>query len=105
MNQVRKKIITSHLGLSRVAMEVMKAGEIEVEFVPQGILAERIRCAGVGLPAFLSKIGLDTEITSLESLITIDDEPLKVERAIKADFALIHASATDRYGNVRYNAG
>lgn len=98
------RLITSHLGLNRIAIEKMTKGEIDVEFVPQGMLAERIRCEGVGLPAFLSKIGLDTEITRPESLTTIDGETYKVEKAIQADFALIHASISDHYGNLRYNA-
>ena len=98
------RLITSHLGLNRHAIEKMKNEEIDVEFVPQGMLAERIRCEGVGLPAFLSKIGLDTEITVPKSLTTIDGEVYKVERAIQADFALIHAEVADRYGNLRYNA-
>lgn len=98
------RLVTSHLGLNRHAIEMMKNEEIDVDFVPQGMLAERIRCEGVGLPAFLSKIGMDTEITSPTSLTTINGETFKVERAIQADFALIHADIADHYGNLRYNA-
>lgn len=98
------KVITSHLGLNRLAIEKMKSGEIEVEFVPQGILAERIRCAGVGLPGFLSDVGLDTEITDPASLISVDGQSLKIERALKADVALLHAHCADRYGNLRYRS-
>lgn len=98
------RLITSHLGLNRIAIEKMKQAELDVEFIPQGMLAERIRCQGVGLPAFLSQIGLDTEITAPESLITFDGETYKVERAIQADFALVHAHVSDRYGNLRYKA-
>ena len=98
------RLITSHLGLNRVAIEQMKEGVIEVEFVPQGILAERIRSAGVGLPGFFSQVGIDTEITEPESLINIDGEIYKVEKALNADFALIHAYDADLYGNLRYSA-
>ncbi len=97
-----KKLITSHLGLNRFAIEQMKAGELEVEFVPQGILAERVRSAGVGLPAFLSDVGVETEISQGEELIELDGARLRLERAIKADYALIHASIADRHGNLRY---
>lgn len=99
-----KCLITSHLGLNRLAIEKMTSGELDVEFVPQGILAERIRCAGVGLPGFVSQIGLDTEIALDAKVIEIDNQSYKFEPAIKADHALIHCAQSDVFGNLRYRA-
>jgi acetate CoA/acetoacetate CoA-transferase alpha subunit len=99
-----KKLITTHVGLNRKVIEMMNQGGIEIEFHPQGILAEKIRTAGAGSYGFLSDIGLDTEITDVEDIIEWQGKQLKIESAINADFALIHAAHADYYGNLIYRA-
>jgi len=102
-NQVRK-LITTHVGLNKKVIDMMNQGQIEIEFHPQGILAEKIRIAGAGSFGFLSDIGLDTEITDLADTIEWQGKRLKVESALNADFALIHAAHSDHYGNLVYRA-
>lgn len=102
-NQVIK-LITSHIGLNRLAIEKMNSGELEVEFVPQGILAERIRIAGSGIHGFLSDIGVDTEITDPSDLVTVNGRRFRIETALNADVALIHSARADEIGNLTYRA-
>ena len=103
-NRQVDKLITTHIGLNKTAIEMMNQNAIEVEFYPQGILAEKIRIAGSGCFGFLTDIGLDTEITDESQLIDWQGKKLKVESALNADYALIHASQSDRYGNLMYSA-
>ncbi|MEW6263089.1 MAG: CoA transferase subunit A [Thermodesulfobacteriota bacterium] len=95
-----KKIITSHLGLNATVIGMMNRGEIEVEFYPQGILAEKIRAGGAGLFGLLTDIGLDTILRSKKVLVSWDGRELIVEPALRADLALIHAALGDRSGNL-----
>lgn len=97
-----KKIITSHLGLNAVAVGMMNRGEIDVEFYPQGILAEKIRAGGAGLFGFLTDIGIDTIIREKKQVITLDGRSLILEPALRADIALIHAAAADMGANLVY---
>jgi len=96
------KLITSHIGLNKNVIDMMNNKRIEVEFYPQGILAEKIRNAGAGCFGFLTDIGIDTEITDKNQLIEWQGRQLKIESALYADFALIHAKKSDRYGNLIY---
>ncbi|RLA02553.1 MAG: CoA transferase subunit A [Gammaproteobacteria bacterium] len=98
------KLITSHIGLNKIVIDMMNSKTIEVEFYPQGILAEKIRIAGSGCYGFLSDVGIDTEITDNKQLIEWQGKQLKVESALYADFALIHAKQSDCYGNLVYGA-
>jgi len=98
------KLITTHIGLNKTAIEMMNQNAIEVEFYPQGILAEKIRIAGSGCFGFLTDIGLDTEITDESQLIDWQGKKLKIESALNADYALIHANQSDMYGNLIYSA-
>ena len=97
-----KRLITSHLGLNRIAIEAMNKGEMNVTFHPQGLLAEKIRCAGVGHGGFLTDIGLGTEIAEGRQEISINGDTWAIEPALQADVALIHAERADRYGNLIY---
>lgn len=97
-----KKLITTHIGLNKIAIEKMNAGELEVEFHPQGMLAEKIRTAGAGSFGFLTDIGLGTEITKTDQLIEWQGITYKMEMALKADFALLHAAHADHFGNLIY---
>ena len=97
-----EKIITSHLGLNATAIAMMNRGEIEVEFYPQGILAEKIRAGGAGLFGFLTDIGLDTILRDKKRVMEIDGREAIFEPALRADVALIHAARGDRFGNLTY---
>lgn len=101
--QVRH-LVTSHIGLNRGVVEMMNRGELQVSFHPQGILAEKIRTAGAGSFGFLSDIGLHSEITDPADLIEWQGRQLKVESALRADFALLHAARADAVGNLCYRA-
>src|SRR5690606_23608699 len=70
----------------------------------QGILAERIRAGGAGLPAFLTDIGIGTELAQGKRTVDLDGRSLLVETAIRADAALIHAASADGFGNLTYAA-
>ena len=96
------KLITSHVGLNRTVMGMMNRAEVEVEFCPQGILAERIRAGGAGLFGVLSDIGIDTIYREKKQIIEFEGRPVIIEPAIRADVALIHAACSDRYGNLIY---
>ena len=101
-------LIASHIGLNRDAVQRLNSGKLKVEFHPQGILAEKIRAAGAGIFGFLSDIGIETEITDPNQIIEwqVDKSgakrKLKVETALHADFALIHAARADHFGNLLY---
>lgn len=98
------RLITTHLGLNGNAIALMNAGDLEVEFNPQGILAERIRAGGVGLGAVLSDIGIGTELVARKQLIDMDGKTYVVEPALRADVALVHANCADSFGNLAYVA-
>ena len=98
------KLIVSHLGLNPHAIELMNEGRIEVEFCAQGILAERIRAAGAGLPAFLTDIARDTLLAKGKPTMELEGRRYLVEKALEADVALVHADTSDPFGNLRYAA-
>lgn len=100
--QVRK-LITTHIGLNKRVIDLMNQGELEVEFHPQGILAEKIRTAGAGSFGFFTDIGIDSEITRPEDLLDWQGQTYKVEMALSADYALIHAAQADWIGNLVYH--
>jgi len=95
-----KKLITSHLGLNATVIGMMNRKDIEVEFYPQGILAEKVRAGGAGLFGILTDIGIDTILREKKQIITIDGQQVIVEKPLRADVALIHASIGDRMGNL-----
>jgi acetate CoA/acetoacetate CoA-transferase alpha subunit len=97
-----RKIITSHLGLNATVIGIMNRGEIEVEFYPQGILAEKIRTGGAGLYGFLTDIGIDTILKEKKQTIFMDGREVIVEPALTADVALVHAAKGDPSGNLVY---
>jgi len=99
--QVRK-LITTHIGLNKTVIEMMNADDLVVEFHPQGMLAEKIRTAGAGSFGFLTDIALDSEITLPEDLLEWRGNTYKVELALGADVALVHAARADTLGNLVY---
>jgi len=96
------KLITSHLGLNATVIGMMNRKEIEVEFYPQGILAEKIRAGGAGLLGILTDIGVDTILVENKKMITIDGQQVVIEPALRADLALIHSAMADPFGNLVY---
>ena len=99
-----ERLIVSHLGLNPHAIERMNAGDIAVEFCAQGILAERIRAAGAGLPGILTDVGVKTLLADGKPVIDFDGKRCLIEKALSADFALLHADCADSFGNHTYAA-
>ncbi len=96
------KVIVSHIGLNPETQQKMIRGEMQVELIPQGTLAERIRAAGYGLGGALVKTGLGTLAEDGKQKVEIDGETWLLERPLRADFALIHAHLADYLGNLSY---
>jgi len=99
-----RKYIASHIGLNRETQRQMMAGEAEVELVPQGTLAERIRAGGSGLGGFLTHTGVGTAVEKDKQKISIDGREYLLELPLRADVTLIKAAKADRVGNLTYNA-
>ena len=97
-----RKLICSHLGLNATVIGMMNRKEIEVEFYPQGILAEKIRAGGAGLMGILTDIGVDTILAEKKQCIEVNGHRSLVEPALRADVALIHAATADPFGNLVY---
>lgn len=99
-----KKIIVSHIGSNPIAGKLMTEGKLEVEFSPQGILAERIRAGGVGIGAILSDIGMDNEmVSSNKQTILLDEKIYLVETALTGDIAIVYAKKADTFGNLIFD--
>lgn len=98
------KLIVTHIGLNPRAIKMMNDKTLEVEFCAQGILAERIRSAGAGLFGFLTDIGIGTDLEVGKTTTKIDGQTLLIEKALTADFALLHANRADPFGNLTYAA-
>jgi len=102
VNKQVKKLIASHIGTNKETGNQMNSGELEVELVPQGTLAERIRAAGAGLGGILTPTGLGTVVAEGKDIITVDGREFLLEKPLKADIALIVGAKVDKKGNVRY---
>ena len=98
-NQV-KKVIASHIGTNPETGKRMHDGTMEVELVPQGTLAERVRAAGYGLGGILTPTGLGTVVQEGKEVIEVDGRKFLLEKPIKADVALIFGTTVDELGNV-----
>lgn len=99
-----RKYVASHIGLNRETQRQMVAGEAEVELVPQGTLAERIRAGGAGLGGILTPTGIGTAVEEGKEVIRVDGKDFLLEHPITGDFTLIRASRADRAGNLTYPA-
>lgn len=95
-----RKVIASHIGTNPETGAQMNSGETEVELIPQGTLAERIRCAGYGLGGVLTPTGLGTEAEKGKEVIVSDGKSYLLEKPLKADFAVLGASLADKSGNL-----
>lgn len=103
VNKQFKKMIVSHVGTNPETGRQMNEGEAEVDLVPQGTLAERVRCGGCGLGGFLTPTGIGTEVEEGKRKITIDGKEYLLELPLRADVALIKGNKVDKKGNVFYN--
>ena len=101
-NRRVKKVIASHIGTNAETGRQMIAGEIEVELVPQGTLAERIRCGGSGLGGVLTPTGVGTIVEDGKTKLSFDGIEYLVERALRADLAIVKAHRADTKGNLTY---
>lgn len=101
-NRQVKKVITSHIGTNTSTIEQFNNKEIEIEFVPQGTLAERIRCGGAGLGGVLTPTGIGTVVEEGKQIINVKGKDYLLETALRADVALIGASVSDEQGNLYY---
>ena len=97
-----KSLKTTHIGLNPICKDKMVAGELDIEFIPQGTFTERIRCGGYGLGGCLTKTGLGTEVAEGKQIVTIKGEDYVVEEAIHGDVSLIKAEKGDKFGNLRF---
>ena len=102
MSKQIKKAIVSHVGTNKETGRQMNSGEMEVDLVPQGTLAERIRSAGVGLGGVLTPTGVGTIIEEGKQKISINGKEYLLELPLKAEIALIQAYKADRSGNLVY---
>jgi len=102
--QVRRMICSfPRTSNSVVFPEMYRKGEIELELVPQGTLAERIRAGGAGIPAFYTPASVNTPLAEGKERREFQGKPYVLEHAIRADFALVKCRMADRYGNLLYN--
>ncbi len=97
------KLLTSHIGTNKETQKQVIEGFIDLELVPQGTLAERIRAGGVGLGGILTQTGLGTEVQEGKRLIEIDGKEYILEKPILIDVAFVKAKKADKAGNLIYN--
>ncbi|MGF1734059.1 CoA transferase subunit A [Photobacterium satsumensis] len=96
------KLYASHIGTNPETGAQMNSGELDVELVPQGTLAERIRAAGAGLGGVLTPTGLGTLVAESKQVIQVDGKDFLLEKPLRADLALIRGSVVDTKGNTVY---
>ena len=97
-----KKMISSYVGENKEFERQYLAGELELEFTPQGTLAEKLRAGGAGIPAFFTKTGVGTMVAEGKELREFDGETYVMERSLVADVALVKAHVADKSGNLRF---
>jgi 3-oxoacid CoA-transferase subunit A len=99
--QIRKHI-GSYVGENKVFEQMVLTGKVELELTPQGTLAERIRAGGAGIPAFFTPTGAGTMVAEGKEMREFDGRQYIMEKALKADFALVRAWKADRWGNLMF---
>ena len=97
-----RKMISSYVGENKTFAQQYLAGELEIEFNPQGTLAERIRAGGAGVPAFFTKTGVGTQIADGKEVRDFDGDMYVMERGLLGDLAIVHAWKGDTEGNLVY---
>lgn len=103
VNRQIKKLIATHIGTNKETGRQMSAGELEVELVPQGTLAERIRASRSGLGGVLVSTGIGTLVAEGKEVIKVDGKEYLLEKPLKANVALVYATYADKYGNLAYD--
>ena len=103
-NRQIKKMVSSYVGENEEFERQMLSGELEVDLIPQGSLAERCRAGGAGIPAFFTPAGYGTEIAEGKEVKIFDGKPHILESALTADFALVKAWKGDKNGNLIFKA-
>ena len=101
-NRQIKKMISSYVGENDEFERQMLSGELEVDLIPQGSLAERCRAGGAGVPAFYTPAGFGTEVAEGKEVRTYNGKPHILESALTADFAIVKAWKGDKFGNLIY---
>ncbi|MBG9444961.1 CoA transferase subunit A [Cytobacillus firmus] len=102
-NKQIKKMVGSYVGENKEFERQVLSGEIEVELLPQGTLAEKIRAGGAGIPAFYTPAGVGTPIAEGKETKMFDGKEYLLEEALKADFSLVRAWKGDKMGNLVYH--
>ena len=97
-----RKMISSYVGENKLFEKLYLSGELELEFNPQGTLAERIRAGGAGIPAFFTKTGVGTLVAEGKEVRTFDGEEYVMERGLTADLSIVKAWKGDAEGNLVY---
>src|SRR5262252_7908839 len=97
-----RRMVSSYVGENKLFEQLYLSGELELEFNPQGTLAERIRAGGAGIPAFFTKTGAGTLVAEGKEIREFDGESYVMERGLVADLSIIHAWKADREGNLVY---
>jgi 3-oxoacid CoA-transferase subunit A len=97
-----KKMISSYVGENAMFEQQLLSGELEVELTPQGTLAEKMRAAGAGIPAFYTATGVGTPVAEGKEVREFNGREYLLEESIGGDFALVKGWKADRYGNVMY---
>ena len=97
-----RKMVSSYVGENKLFAQQYLSGELELEFNPQGTLAERIRAGGAGIPAFYTKTGVGTIIADGKDVREFDGESYVMERGLFADLSIVHAFKGDTEGNLVY---
>jgi 3-oxoacid CoA-transferase subunit A len=97
-----RKMVSSYVGENKLFADLYLSGELELEFNPQGTLAERIRAGGAGIPAFYTKTGVGTLVAEGKEIREFNGESYVMEGGLVADLAIIHAWKADREGNLVY---
>jgi 3-oxoacid CoA-transferase subunit A len=101
-NQQVRKVLASYVGENDVFEQLMLSGELDVELVPQGTLAERLRAGGAGIPGFYTATGVHTLVATGKETRTFEGREYILERGITGEFALVHAWKGDNEGNLVY---
>jgi len=97
-----KKVIVSHIGTNKQSGAQLNAGELEVELVPQGTLAERIRCSAFGLGGILTPTGIGTAVAGSKIKMNVQGKDYLLEEPLRADVALLYGAKVDKAGNITY---
>ena len=103
VNKCACRVIVSHIGTNPETQRQMMEGELKVELIPQGTLAERIRVGGVGLGGILTPTGVGTVIQEGKRVVAVEGREYLLELPLRADYALVKAKKADYYGNLVFS--